>query len=88
MVAVCSGVYDSMHEHYKRSTCREFLSEVLREGFSPERGLFTQSLHTGELCPNPLAMHIYPDTWYDHYYLLGRLLGKVSAFCYILHHKQ
>ena len=56
---------------------REFLSEVVREAFSPHRALFTAAAHSGELYVNPLATFLYPeDEWRRHFYFLGRLLGK------------
>ncbi|GMT14871.1 hypothetical protein PFISCL1PPCAC_6168 [Pristionchus fissidentatus] len=53
---------------------REFLTEVVKEGLDINRGLFT---HTNDhlLYPNPLAPLIFPD-YRDHYFFLGRLLGK------------
>ncbi|XP_038056314.1 ubiquitin-protein ligase E3C-like [Patiria miniata] len=54
---------------------REFLSELLKTGFDPNRGFFKTS--TDELLyPNPQASQLEPD-YRKHYYFLGRMLGKV-----------
>ena len=44
----------------------EFLEELLRTGFDPNRGLFLQS-DSGELYPNPGAKFLFPDTYQQHY---------------------
>ena len=56
---------------------REFLSELLKTGFDPNRGFFKTT--TDELLyPNPQASQLEPD-YQKHYYFLGRMLGKVSS---------
>ncbi|CAH8435888.1 unnamed protein product [Dicrocoelium dendriticum] len=53
---------------------REFLSELIRDGFDPTRGFF---IYTAEktLYPNPQAAAIAED-YLKHYYFLGRILAK------------
>ncbi|KAK3089067.1 hypothetical protein FSP39_000528 [Pinctada imbricata] len=57
---------------------REFLSELLKTGFDPNRGLF---LMTTErlLYPNPQSVALM-ENYTQHYYFLGRMLGKRSQF--------
>lgn len=68
---------------------REFLSELIKTAFDPNRGFF---LSTSDklLYPNPQARLIV-DNFTAHYYFLGRILGKVGLifidnllvfFCY------
>lgn len=55
---------------------REFLSELLKTGFDPNRGLFLMTTDR-LLYPNPQSVSLM-DTFTKHYYFLGRMLGKVS----------
>ena len=54
---------------------REFMNELLKTSFDPNRGLFK---HTRDqlLYPNPQARLIV-ESFTKHYYFLGRILGKV-----------
>ena len=54
---------------------REFLSELLKTGFDPNRGLFLSTTDR-LLYPNPQAA-VLMDNFTKHYYFLGRMLGKV-----------
>lgn len=53
---------------------REFLSELLKTCFDPNRGFFK---HTKDnmLYPNP-TVHLLMDDFPQHYYFIGRILGK------------
>ncbi|CAI8019715.1 Ubiquitin-protein ligase E3C [Geodia barretti] len=53
---------------------REFLSELLKTGFDPNRGYFT-STQDGQLYPNPQAPFL-SDNYASHYRFLGAMLGK------------
>lgn len=53
---------------------REFLSELLKTGFDPNRGLFLSTTDR-LLYPNPQAA-VLMDNFTKHYYFLGRMLGK------------
>jgi ubiquitin-protein ligase E3 C len=53
---------------------REFLSELLKTGFDPNRGYFT-STQDGQLYPNPQAPFL-SDNYTSHYRFLGAMLGK------------
>ncbi|XP_076462782.1 ubiquitin-protein ligase E3C-like [Babylonia areolata] len=53
---------------------REFLSELLKEGFNPNRGFFKLTAD-GLLYPNPQASLLASD-FQDHFFFLGRVLGK------------
>jgi ubiquitin-protein ligase E3 C len=55
---------------------REFLAEVVKDAFHPARGLFTVASHSGELYPNAASAIVYADDYKQHFYFLGRLLGK------------
>lgn len=59
---------------------REFLSELLKTGFDPNRGVFK---YTGSddklLYPNPNAVSVL-DNSMQHFFFLGRMLGKVSRY--------
>jgi len=57
---------------------REFLSQLLMTGFDPNRGLFKYSEVDHSLYPNPEAPSIVPN-YLDHFFFLGRMLGKVRA---------
>ena len=54
---------------------REFLNELLKTGFDPNRGFFSQTTDR-LLYPNPQASVLVED-FTKHYYFLGRMLGKV-----------
>ncbi|GJQ86440.1 hypothetical protein Trydic_g10347 [Trypoxylus dichotomus] len=53
---------------------KEFINEVLRTAFDPNRGFF---LLTADNClyPNP-NVHLIMENYADHYYFIGRLVGK------------
>lgn len=53
---------------------REFLAELLKSAFDPNRGLFT-STPDGLICPNPLSKSLFDD-FIDHFFFVGRALGK------------
>ncbi|XP_061191365.1 ubiquitin-protein ligase E3C-like [Saccostrea echinata] len=53
---------------------REFLSELLKTGFDPNRGLFLMTTDR-LLYPNPQSVSLM-DNYTKHYYFLGRMLGK------------
>ncbi|XP_076073361.1 ubiquitin-protein ligase E3C-like [Mytilus galloprovincialis] len=53
---------------------REFLSELLKTGFDPNRGLFLSTTDR-LLYPNPQAA-LLMDNFTQHYFFLGRMLGK------------
>ncbi|CAE1170740.1 UBE3C [Acanthosepion pharaonis] len=53
---------------------REFLSELLKTGFDPNRGFFKYT-NDKVLYPNPQAPALF-ENYTDHYYFLGRMLGK------------
>lgn len=57
---------------------REFLSELLRTCFDPNRGFF-RTTHDRLLYPNPQAP-ILLDNFKRHYYFIGRMLGKANVF--------
>ncbi|OWF54780.1 ubiquitin-protein ligase E3C-like [Mizuhopecten yessoensis] len=53
---------------------REFLSELLKTGFDPNRGLFCYT--TDQLLyPNPKST-VLMENYTKHYFFLGRMLGK------------
>ena len=55
---------------------REFLNELLKTCFDPNRGLFCSS-HDRLLFPNPASVKIFPDNnFMKHFYFVGRMLGK------------
>ncbi len=56
---------------------REFMSELLKTAFAPDRGFFK---YTSDqlLYPNPAA-RLLVGNYTDHYFFLGRILGKVSV---------
>ncbi|XP_033636657.1 ubiquitin-protein ligase E3C-like [Asterias rubens] len=54
---------------------REFLSQLLKSSFDPNRGFFKSSADE-LLYPNPQASQLVPD-YQKHYYFFGRMLGKV-----------
>ncbi|XP_047985069.1 ubiquitin-protein ligase E3C [Leguminivora glycinivorella] len=53
---------------------REFLSELLKSAFDPNRGLFRLT-KDNMLYPNP-GVHLLYDDFPMHYYFVGRMLGK------------
>jgi ubiquitin-protein ligase E3 C len=53
---------------------REFLSEVLKTAFDPNRGFFG-STSDSLLYPNP-SITILMENYMKHYYFIGRMLGK------------
>ncbi|CAG4954509.1 unnamed protein product [Colias eurytheme] len=53
---------------------REFLSELLKSAFDPNRGLFRLT-KDNMLYPNP-GVHLLYDDFPMHYYFIGRMLGK------------
>lgn len=62
---------------------REFLSELLKTGFDPNRGLFLMTTDR-LLYPNPQSVSLM-EKYTKHYYFLGRMLGKVqSDYCHVV----
>ncbi|EYC41067.1 hypothetical protein Y032_0583g298 [Ancylostoma ceylanicum] len=55
---------------------REFLTELLRTGFDPDRGFFKYT-HDRLLYPNPSSAHLYPDSYSQHFFFLGRVVAKL-----------
>ncbi|XP_031629740.1 ubiquitin-protein ligase E3C [Contarinia nasturtii] len=53
---------------------REFLSELIKTAFDPNRGFFMITTDN-KLYPNPSVAKIVPD-YQKHYYFIGRMLGK------------
>ncbi|XP_008557305.1 ubiquitin-protein ligase E3C [Microplitis demolitor] len=53
---------------------REFLSELLKTSFDPNRGFFRLT-KDNMLYPNP-KVHLLFDDFPKHYYFIGRMLGK------------
>lgn len=53
---------------------REFLSELIKQSFDPNRGFFILT-KDNMLYPNPCASLIQ-DNYLRHYYFIGRMLGK------------
>ncbi|KAF2366386.1 HECT domain [Trinorchestia longiramus] len=53
---------------------REFLSELLKSSFDPNRGFFLLT-RENTLYPNPTA-HLLHEDFQAHYYFIGRMLGK------------
>lgn len=57
---------------------REFLAELLKTAFDPNRGFFR--LTTDNLLyPNP-NVHLLHQNFQPHYFFIGRMLGKVWHF--------
>uniref|UniRef100_A0A1I7X997 HECT-type E3 ubiquitin transferase n=1 Tax=Heterorhabditis bacteriophora TaxID=37862 RepID=A0A1I7X997_HETBA len=54
---------------------REFLTELLKAGFDADKGFFKYT-HDRLLYPNPLSVHLYPGSYSQHYYFLGRIIAK------------
>lgn len=55
---------------------REFLSELLKTSFDPNRGFFRLT-NDNLLYPNPGVAVLVPD-FPAHYFFIGRMLGKVK----------
>ncbi|XP_012278709.1 ubiquitin-protein ligase E3C [Orussus abietinus] len=53
---------------------REFLSELLKTSFDPNRGFFRLT-RDNMLYPNP-TVHLLVEDFPKHYYFIGRILGK------------
>ena len=53
---------------------REFLSELLKTSFDPNRGFFRLT-KDNMLYPNP-TVHLLVEDFPKHYYFIGRILGK------------
>ncbi|XP_033208401.1 ubiquitin-protein ligase E3C [Belonocnema kinseyi] len=53
---------------------REFLTELLRTSFDPNRGFFRLT-KDNLLYPNP-TVHLLVEDYPKHYYFIGRILGK------------
>ncbi|XP_055923583.1 ubiquitin-protein ligase E3C [Eupeodes corollae] len=53
---------------------REFLSELIKTSFDPNRGFFMVTTDN-KLYPNPNVGDLFPD-FERHYYFIGRILGK------------
>ncbi|KAJ9576987.1 hypothetical protein L9F63_006424 [Diploptera punctata] len=53
---------------------REFLSELLKTAFDPNRGFFRLT-KDNQLYPNP-NVHLLVEDFPRHYYFIGRVLGK------------
>jgi len=53
---------------------REFLSQLLKAAFDPNRGFFSVTRNQ-MLYPNPNVSHIY-ENFAEHYFFIGRMLGK------------
>lgn len=56
---------------------REFLSELLKTAFDPNRGFFRLT-KDNLLYPNP-HVHLLHQDFPRHYFFIGRILGKVSV---------
>ncbi|XP_052278265.1 ubiquitin-protein ligase E3C-like isoform X2 [Dreissena polymorpha] len=55
---------------------REFLGQLLKTGFDPNRGFFSQTTDSGRLLfPNQQSA-LLVDNFEQHYFFLGRMLGK------------
>ncbi|XP_037945574.1 ubiquitin-protein ligase E3C [Teleopsis dalmanni] len=53
---------------------REFLSELIKTSFDPNRGFFMVTTDN-KLYPNPNVSDLFPD-FDKHYFFIGRILGK------------
>jgi ubiquitin-protein ligase E3 C len=56
---------------------REFMSELIKTAFDPNRGFF-KCTNDKLLYPNPQAV-LLMEGYRNHYFFLGRILGKVSS---------
>jgi len=63
---------------------REFLSELLKTAFDPNRGFF-RITNDNMLYPNPYA-HLIQQNFAAHYFFIGRMLGKVSIVEYLIYY--
>ena len=54
---------------------REFLSQLLKTAFDPNRGFFQSTQHNRLIYPNPAARVVNED-FAKHFYFIGRMLGK------------
>lgn len=57
---------------------KEFINEVLKTAFDPNRGFFLLTADNA-LYPNP-NVHLIVENFTDHYYFIGRLVGKVNTY--------
>ena len=55
---------------------REFLTELLKTSFDPNRGFFKLT-NDHQLYPNPSVKYI-EENYLPHYFFIGRMLGKVK----------
>lgn len=53
---------------------REFLSELIKTAFDPNRGFFMTTTEN-KLYPNP-SVGLIVENYHRHYYFIGRILGK------------
>lgn len=53
---------------------KEFINEVLKTAFDPNRGFFLLTADN-TLYPNP-NVHLIQENYMDHYFFIGRLVGK------------
>ena len=65
---------------------REFLNELLKTAFDPNRGFFRLTKDQ-RLYPNPSVEHIHKD-YIPHFYFIGRMLGKVKDFNHLSRQSQ
>ena len=56
---------------------REFLSELLKTAFDPNRGFFSLT-QENTLYPSP-HIHVLEPDFQKHYFFIGRILGKVGC---------
>lgn len=63
---------------------KEFLNEVLKTAFDPNRGFFLLTADN-MLYPNP-NVHLIVENFWDHYYFIGRLIGKVPSYSFSFIH--
>ncbi|OQV23776.1 Ubiquitin-protein ligase E3C [Hypsibius exemplaris] len=54
---------------------REFMGQTLRAGFDANRGIFRTNADSA-LYPNPEATILFPHNYREHFFFLGRMLGK------------
>lgn len=55
---------------------REFLTELLKTAFDPNRGFFKLT-HDNQLYPNP-SVRFIEENFIPHYFFIGRMVGKVG----------
>ena len=63
---------------------REFSSELLKSAFDPNRGFFLLT-RDNMLYPNPSSPLLHSD-FEKHYFFIGRMVGKVSAWFFIFNY--